>query len=223
MQVADGVKVPVAAVAKVETLKVGQRVYAIGSPTGLELTLSEGLISALRANAQGQLPTIQTSAAISPGSSGGGLFDAEARLIGVTVSVAKGENLGFAYPAEWLAELPQRLEAELIEWRRLLQSLGVVLSVGGDPTPSGHAAIDNDAALPVEGLNAEAMRQAYRQFLLQARPRAFMITSDGKAGAVTSAAALVEQLKACSERKAQCAVYAVDSAVVWGKQAQASK
>ena len=88
-------------------LRVGQRVYAIGAPQGLELTLSDGLISGLRDAAGAQI--IQTSAAISPGSSGGGLFDDAGELIGVTTFQTKtGQNLIFAIPVEWIDQLPQR-------------------------------------------------------------------------------------------------------------------
>lgn len=87
---------------------VGERVYAIGTPEGLELSLSEGIISGLREFENGHV--IQTSAAISHGSSGGGLFDAEGRLIGITTFfVAEGQNLNFAIPANWVQLL---LEAE---------------------------------------------------------------------------------------------------------------
>lgn len=85
-------------------LRVGQRVYAIGAPEGLELTLTEGLISSLRDFDGSQY--IQTSAAISQGSSGGGLFDSEGRLIGITAFfIAEGQNLNFALPATWVVEL----------------------------------------------------------------------------------------------------------------------
>lgn len=85
-------------------LRVGQRVYAIGAPEGLELTLTEGLISSLRDFDGSQY--IQTSAAISQGSSGGGLFDSEGRLIGITAFfIAEGQNLNFALPAAWIVEL----------------------------------------------------------------------------------------------------------------------
>lgn len=85
-------------------LQVGQRVYAIGAPEGLELTLTEGLISSLRDFEGSQY--IQTSAAISQGSSGGGLFDAEARLIGITAFlISEGQNLNFALPVAWIAEM----------------------------------------------------------------------------------------------------------------------
>ena len=86
------------------TLAIGERVYAIGAPEGLELTLSEGLISGLREIDGTRV--VQTSAAISPGSSGGGLFDSQGRLIGITTFYAKeGQNLNFALPAELIASL----------------------------------------------------------------------------------------------------------------------
>ena len=76
-------------------LAVGEKVYAIGSPEGLELTISEGLISGLRDFDKNRV--IQTSAAISPGSSGGGLFDAQGRLVGITAFYLKeGQSLNFA-------------------------------------------------------------------------------------------------------------------------------
>jgi hypothetical protein len=82
-------------------LKVGQRVYAIGSPQGLDLTLSEGLVSALREGPSGTY--IQTTAPVSPGSSGGGLFDHQGKLVGiVTFQMRAGQNLNFAIPVEWL-------------------------------------------------------------------------------------------------------------------------
>ena len=86
---------PIAEFRSYETLKVGEKVYAIGSPNGLENTLSEGIVSALRLD--GRVRSIQVTAPIAPGSSGGALFDAQGRLIGITTWRA-GEtgNLNFA-------------------------------------------------------------------------------------------------------------------------------
>ncbi|HVT36240.1 MAG TPA: trypsin-like peptidase domain-containing protein [Nevskiaceae bacterium] len=82
-------------------LRVGQAVYAIGSPRGLELSLSAGLVSSLRVAKDGNV--IQTTAPISPGSSGGGLFDQYGRLVGITVGqISNAQNLNFALPVEWL-------------------------------------------------------------------------------------------------------------------------
>lgn len=93
-------------------LRVGQRVYAIGAPEGLELTFTEGLVSSLREFEGSQY--VQTSAAISQGSSGGGLFDSEGRLIGITAFFLQdGQNLNFAAPASWIAELAARAGSPL--------------------------------------------------------------------------------------------------------------
>ncbi len=90
---------------------VGEPAFAVGHPKGLDLTVSAGLVSSLRRNSAGQLLLIQTSAAISGGNSGGGLFNDRAELLGLTtlVSVAPdAQNLNFALPANWIRELPRR-------------------------------------------------------------------------------------------------------------------
>ena len=92
-------------------LKVGQKVFALGNPKGWEVSLSDGLVSALR-GPDGKEQFIQTTAPISAGSSGGGLFDEEARLVGITTFIARGaQNLNFAVPAEWVREIPERIKA----------------------------------------------------------------------------------------------------------------
>jgi hypothetical protein len=107
-----GFEAPPVEMADRRELKVGARVYAIGSPQGLEMTLSDGLISALRRAEDGSLVLIQTTAPISPGSSGGGLFDAEGRLIGITTFQRKeSQNLNFALPSRFIEELPERHRA----------------------------------------------------------------------------------------------------------------
>jgi len=84
-------------------LKVGATVYAVGAPKGLELSLSNGIVSQLRG---GPPPMIQTTAAISPGSSGGGLFDDQGRLVGLTTLYLRdGQNLNFAMPVEWIDQV----------------------------------------------------------------------------------------------------------------------
>ncbi len=102
-----GISAPPVAVGSTRRLKIGARVYAIGAPRGLELTLSDGIVSSLRAVEGGQY--IQTTAAISPGSSGGRLFDENGALVGLTTFyLADGQNLNFAVPVEWVKELPKR-------------------------------------------------------------------------------------------------------------------
>lgn len=88
---------------QVKNLRVGQEVYAIGTPMGLELSLTNGLISSLRQVEGGTL--IQISASMAPGSSGGGLFDSNGALIGITSSgIAKFQGFNFAIPVDWVAE-----------------------------------------------------------------------------------------------------------------------
>ena len=108
---------PAVSVLPISSVQVGQRAYAVGNPMSLDLTLSEGLISGVRSE-DPRVPPIQTSAAISPGSSGGGLFDDQGRLIGITTLSINGrerlaQNLNFAAPADWIAEIPERAKAQL--------------------------------------------------------------------------------------------------------------
>ena len=90
---------PIPGVRRYGDIKVGEKVYTIGNPSGLESTLGEGLGSGLR-NRQG-VRYVQTSAPISPGSSGGGLFDERGNLLGITsFKIEDAENLNFAIAAE---------------------------------------------------------------------------------------------------------------------------
>jgi serine protease Do len=80
-------------------LHVGEQVYTIGSPSGLESTLGQGIVSGLR-TVEGQR-LVQTTAPISPGSSGGGLFDSAGNLVGITSFMLKdAQGLNFAIAAE---------------------------------------------------------------------------------------------------------------------------
>lgn len=83
-----------------QTVQVGQRIAVIGSPMGLEGTLSEGIISAKRdLGEKGQW--LQITAGISPGSSGSPVLDASGKVIGIaTMLLREGQSLNFAVPAE---------------------------------------------------------------------------------------------------------------------------
>jgi serine protease Do len=90
---------PVQGIRRFADLNVGEKVYTIGNPSGLEATLGEGLVSGLRE--RDGVRYVQTSAPISPGSSGGGLFDERGNLLGITAfTLADTENLNFAIAAE---------------------------------------------------------------------------------------------------------------------------
>src|SRR6185369_3010556 len=83
-----------------ELLAVGEKVFAIGSPLGLERTVTEGILSTKTRQLQGEL-YLQTTAQINPGNSGGPLFNLRGEVVGVTnMKITFGEGLGFAIPAE---------------------------------------------------------------------------------------------------------------------------
>ncbi|NHZ90518.1 DnaJ domain-containing protein [Massilia sp. CCM 8733] len=108
-----GLNAPAAVIGASGELRTGQRVIAIGAPHGLDLTISDGIVSSLRPLDGGTL--IQTTAPVSPGSSGGGLFDSAGRLVGiVTFQMRTGQNLNFAAPAEWIGSMRTRRGGGLI-------------------------------------------------------------------------------------------------------------
>ncbi|MCC7047940.1 MAG: trypsin-like peptidase domain-containing protein [Alphaproteobacteria bacterium] len=101
---------PVAAVRMSADVRVGERAYAIGNPRGLERSLSEGLVSGMRV--RDKVKIVQTTALISPGSSGGGLFDAAGRLIGITTFKSQFDpQLNFAVAPEEFWPLPETVLA----------------------------------------------------------------------------------------------------------------
>jgi hypothetical protein len=93
---------PVPGLRDMGSLAVGERVYTIGNPSGLEATFGEGIISGLRQS--GGIRLIQTTAPASPGSSGGGLFDARGNLLGITTFLIRApgdtDTFRFAIAAE---------------------------------------------------------------------------------------------------------------------------
>ena len=83
-----------------DALSVGEKVFAIGSPLGLERTVTEGILSTKTREMAGSL-YLQTTAQINPGNSGGPLFNLSGEVIGVTnMKAVAGEGLGFAIPVE---------------------------------------------------------------------------------------------------------------------------
>lgn len=83
-----------------DALNVGDSVFAIGSPLGLERTVTQGIISTKTRELEGEL-YLQTTAQINPGNSGGPLFNLAGEVVGVTnMKIMFGEGLGFAIPVE---------------------------------------------------------------------------------------------------------------------------
>lgn len=92
--------IPFVPLAGDDSMSVGDRVFAIGSPLGLERTVTEGIVSTKTRVIQGTL-YLQTTAQINPGNSGGPLFNLHGEVIGVTnMKITFGEGLGFAIPAD---------------------------------------------------------------------------------------------------------------------------
>lgn len=239
--VARNLKAPAVRMGDSDKVVVGQRIYTLGNPLGLELTLSDGLVSALRKDADQHLRYIQISAPISHGSSGGGLFDEEGRLIGITsAGLDKGQNLNLAIPIKWQQELSGRSRAALARYAGG--------SKAGDPVPvsrpapaaktsgrspftravepvaSGYAAIDDiDKVLAVN----PAARAAYEEFLTRPLPRAFAFgVGRGWFSAWTTKPLhpdadpdpAIRVLPGCETfHKRKCVLYAVDNVVVYQK------
>jgi hypothetical protein len=100
---------PVAVRVPSKDLEVGQDVFLIASPRGLERTINRGMISGLRETAGRPGRLIQSDTAVAGGSIGGGLFDQEARLVGIiTPQFKQGEPGSFAIPVDWIADLATR-------------------------------------------------------------------------------------------------------------------
>ncbi len=115
-----------------ENLEVGQAVYAIGNPFGLDHTLTTGVISALDRTIHTETGVIhgliQTDAAINPGNSGGPLLDSAGRLIGVNTAIYSPSGayagIGFAVPVDRV----NRVVPQLIAYGHYQRpSLGVVV------------------------------------------------------------------------------------------------
>ncbi len=113
-------------------LKVGQKVFAIGNPFGLDFTLTTGIVSALGRTIQALTgrrieDVIQTDAAINPGNSGGPLLDSAGRLIGVNTQIASpsgaSAGIGFAVPVDTV----NRVVPQLLQHGKIIRPrLGIV-------------------------------------------------------------------------------------------------
>jgi putative serine protease PepD len=124
----DGSDYSAADIGTSSDLRVGQWVMAVGSPFGLEKTVTSGIISALQRSEQAQGQSgydittytnlIQTDAAINPGNSGGALVDENGKLVGVnsliqspsgSVGVAQSAGIGFAIPIDFAMDIAGQL------------------------------------------------------------------------------------------------------------------
>jgi S1-C subfamily serine protease len=116
-----------------DDLQVGQKVFAIGNPFGLDQTLTTGIISALNRAIDGVggrkiEGVIQTDAAINPGNSGGPLLDSAGRLIGVNTAIFSPSGtyagIGFAVPVSIVNRIVPRL---IVNGRYVRPHLGIII------------------------------------------------------------------------------------------------
>jgi 2-alkenal reductase len=141
--VSRGTLPPPVAIGASSTLKVGQAVFAIGNPFGLDQSLTTGIISALKrrmptAGGREVADVIQTDAAINPGNSGGPLLDSAGRVIGVNTAILSpsGSNagVGFAIPID----TANRVVPELIRSGRVpTPGIGIVAAPESVATRAG--------------------------------------------------------------------------------------
>jgi len=100
----SGARASTLGLANSDTVQVGETVYAVGNPQGLEGTFSQGIVSSIREVGTEKL--LQITAPISPGSSGGPVLNGKGEVIGVSVATFKGgQNLNFAIPSNYLKTL----------------------------------------------------------------------------------------------------------------------
>jgi S1-C subfamily serine protease len=134
-------------------LQVGQKVYAIGNPFGLDQTLTTGIISALGREIESATRrtirgVIQTDAAINPGNSGGPLLDSAAQLIGVNTAIfspsGTSAGIGFAIPVDEVNRIVPRL---IRDGKILRPTLGIQVA-----PPQFHAALGLPRGIAIIGL-----------------------------------------------------------------------
>jgi S1-C subfamily serine protease len=124
-------KLPALPIGTSKELQVGQRVFAIGNPFGLDQTLTTGIVSALGREIESATRrmihgVIQTDAAINPGNSGGPLLDSAGRLVGVTTAIyspsGASSGIGFAIPVDEVNRIVPRL---IRDGRMVRPALGI--------------------------------------------------------------------------------------------------
>ena len=168
-----------------DSLPVGSWVVAIGSPFGLEQTVTAGIVSA-KGRIIGSGPYddfIQTDASINPGNSGGPLLNLEGEVVGInTAIVASGQGIGFAIPINladgiiaqlkdtgevsrgWLGVGIQNLTPELAEYYRLEQKEGVLVTQVYEGDPADEAGIkEGDIIVGIDGKDVKTSRELSRK------------------------------------------------------------
>ena len=167
---APAAKLPPIPLGSSRDLLVGQRVYAIGNPFGLDQTLTTGIVSALNReiesfNQRTIRGVIQTDAAINPGNSGGPLLDSAGRLVGVNTQIASpsgaSAGIGFAIPADEVNRIVPRL---IRDGRYLRPAIGVTAGPPGLLRALNLANAPKGVALVQVAANTPAARAGLQPF-----------------------------------------------------------
>jgi len=175
---------PVSKMGDSDALKVGQWVVAIGSPFGLEHTVTAGIVSA-KGRVIGSGPYddfIQTDASINPGNSGGPLINMDGEVVGInTAIIASGQGIGFAVPINlakgiieqlkksgkvtrgWLGVAIQDISSEIAEYYGVEDKKGVLVTEIFEGDPADEAGIKaKDIIVSVNGQIVETTRDLTR-------------------------------------------------------------
>jgi S1-C subfamily serine protease len=119
----SGLTAPPLPIEDSDRLAVGDQLYAVGNPQGLEGTFSEGIVSGIRGISGDKV--LQITAPISPGSSGGPILNAAGKVVGIAVATfTGGQNLNLAIPSSYLTKLIPSISKQ-----------AVPLSISGQHSP----------------------------------------------------------------------------------------
>jgi serine protease Do len=181
LKIESGENLPVVKLGDSDALEVGQWVLAIGSPFGLEHTVTAGIVSA-KGRVIGSGPYddfIQTDASINPGNSGGPLLNLKGEVIGInTAIIASANGIGFAIPINlakdiivalknegevirgWLGVAIQDLSSDMAEYYEIEDKKGVFVADVFEGDPADQAGIQRkDIILELNGEKIKATRQ----------------------------------------------------------------
>lgn len=151
---------PVARLGDSETLDIGQHIVVIGNPEGLSRTVSDGIVSALR---QGDgFRIVQTTAPISPGSSGGPVFNDGGEVVAIAFGAYEGQNLNLALPINYVK--PMLLGIDKAPPVSLVRHNEGRLKSGAKPEKT-EAAKELSAPPPASGPSEEMQKDGIGAFL----------------------------------------------------------
>lgn len=180
LKIENGEDLPVVNVGRSRDLKVGEWVFAIGSPFGFDYTVTAGIVSALGRSlpSENYVPFIQTDVAINPGNSGGPLFNLDGEVIGINSQIytRSGGFMGvsFAIPIDdamnvfrqlrddgsvsrgWLGVLIQEVNRDLAETFGLDRPRGALIAEVMEDSPAAEGGLrSGDIVLELNGREVE--------------------------------------------------------------------